>query len=228
MNIQSVINKLLRIDPNMKPNLCYSQNGEDLILNRLLKDQKKGFYIDIGAHHPIRFSNTHFFYKKGWNGINVDSMPGSMKLFELIRKRDINLETGIASKKGTLTYYQFNEPALNTFDIKEVNLKTQQNYKLINSLNLKVDRLENILDKYLNLYQEIDFMSIDVEGKDEEVLLSNNWDKYRPKFILIEILNRRNLDNENCRINKYLKTKGYNLINKAYDTCIFTNNSMWC
>ncbi len=224
MNIQSVINKILRRDPNMNPNLCYSQNGEDLILNRLLEDKKEGFYIDIGAHHPIRFSNTHFFYKKGWNGINIDAMPGSMKLFELIRKRDINLETGIASQKGTQTYYQFNEPALNTFDIKEVKAKVNKNYKLINSLSVKVDRLDNILEKYLSTYQEIDFMNIDVEGNDEEVLLSNNWDKYRPKLILVETLNRMKLDNENCIINKYLENKGYSLINKAYDTCIFIQN----
>ena len=67
MNIQSLINKLFRRDPKMKPNLCYSQNGEDLILNRLFENKEKGFFIDVGAHHPIRFSNTYLFYKKGWS-----------------------------------------------------------------------------------------------------------------------------------------------------------------
>ena len=223
MNIKSLINKILRKDPNMEPNFCYSQNGEDLILNRLIGDKKKGFYIDVGAHHPIRFSNTHFFYNKGWNGINIDAMPGSMKLFENIRKRDINLETGVGFKKETLRYYQFNEPALNTFEPMEVNKKKNTNYKLINSLNLKVDRLENILEKYLKVDQEIDFLNVDVEGKDKEVLLSNNWQKYRPNFILVETLNQRNLDFKDCKINKYLKNKGYSIINKAFDTCIFTN-----
>ena len=68
-------------------------------------------------------------------------------------------------------------------------------------------------------------MNIDVEGKDEEVLLSNNWDKYRPKFILIETLNQNKLNNEDCKINKFLDHNGYLLINKVYDTCIFADNS---
>tara|TARA_B100000212_G_C27382579_1_gene537755 strand:- start:1910 stop:2590 length:681 start_codon:yes stop_codon:yes gene_type:complete len=226
MNIESLINKVFRQDQKIIPNICYSQNGEDLILNRLLDNKSKGFYIDIGAHHPLRFSNTHFFYKKGWNGINIDAMPGSMKLFKSIRKRDINLETGIGDKKELLTYYKLNEPALNTFDRREVDLKIKKNYKLIDSLTLSVDRLDNILEKYLKINQEIDFMNIDVEGKDKEVLLSNNWKKFRPKFILIEILNEDKLINENCEINKYLEKQGYSFINKAIDTCIFRNNSI--
>ena len=91
MNIQSVINKIFRRDPKMNANLCYSQNGEDLILNRFLENKEKGFFIDVGAHHPIRFSNTYLFYKKGWSGINIDAMPGSMTKFNKIRPKDINI-----------------------------------------------------------------------------------------------------------------------------------------
>ena len=80
MNVQYVIDNIFRRDPKMKANLCYSQNGEDLILNRFLENKEKGFFIDVGAHHPIRFSNTYFFYKKGWSGINIDAMPGSMTM----------------------------------------------------------------------------------------------------------------------------------------------------
>ena len=67
----------------------YSQEGEDMILRRLFEKQKTGFYVDVGAHHPKRFSNTFFFYKKGWSGINIDAMPNSMRLFDKIRPRDI-------------------------------------------------------------------------------------------------------------------------------------------
>ena len=96
----------------------YSQEGEDMILRRLFENQTKGFYVDVGAHHPIRFSNTYFFYKKGWRGINIDAMPGSMKLFNKIRPRDINIEKAISDKKEVLTYYVFNDPALNGFSKK--------------------------------------------------------------------------------------------------------------
>jgi len=93
----------------------YSQEGEDMILRRLFEKQKTGFYVDVGAHHPKRFSNTFFFYKKGWRGINIDAMPNSMSLFNKIRSRDINLEIPISDKKQKLKYYMFNEAALNCF-----------------------------------------------------------------------------------------------------------------
>jgi len=94
----------------------YSQEGEDLILLRIFEKKRIGFYVDVGAHHPFRFSNTYRFYLRGWRGINIDPMPGSMRLFNKFRKRDINLELAVGENEDTLIYYMFNEPALNTFD----------------------------------------------------------------------------------------------------------------
>ena len=127
--LNKFLNKLLIKDPKMEPVICYSQNGEDLIINRFLNNKKKGFFVDVGAHHPIRFSNTFLFYKKGWSGINIDAMPGSMKYFNKYRPRDINIEMGVGIKKNRSIFYQFNEPALNTFDSKEASIK--QNYSYI-------------------------------------------------------------------------------------------------
>ena len=221
MNIQSVIDKVFRRDPKMKPNLCYSQNGEDLILNRFLDNKKEGFFVDVGAHHPIRFSNTFLFYKKGWSGINIDAMPGSMAAFNKIRPKDINVEKGIALKNDKLTFYQFNESALNTFSKEEAFSKNKDGYKIIQRNLIEVDTLENILDKYMPINTKIDFLNIDAEGKDEEVLISNNWVKYKPSYILIEILREVYLGKNNSSIKKFLKTKGYIPINKIYDTYIF-------
>ena len=221
MNIQSVIDKVFRRDPKMKPNLCYSQNGEDLILNRFLDNKKEGFFVDVGAHHPIRFSNTFLFYKKGWSGINIDAMPGSMAAFNKIRPKDINVEKGIALKNDKLTFYQFNESALNTFSKEEAFSKNKDDYKIIQRNLIEVDTLENILDKYMPINTKIDFLNIDAEGKDEEVLISNNWVKYKPSYILVEILREVYLGKNNSSIKKFLKTKGYIPINKIYDTYIF-------
>ncbi|MFM6346540.1 MAG: hypothetical protein ACKPFK_15520, partial [Dolichospermum sp.] len=91
-------------------NISYSQEGEDLILARFFEKEKNGFYVDIGAHHPQRFSNTYYFYLKGWSGINIDAMPGSMKIFDDLRPLDINLEIPISDKSEILTYYEFDEP----------------------------------------------------------------------------------------------------------------------
>jgi hypothetical protein len=79
---------------------------------------KKGFYVDVGAHHPLRFSNTYLFYKKGWRGINIDATPGSMKLFNKIRPEDTNIESPVSNTHRKMSYYIFDEPALNSFSSK--------------------------------------------------------------------------------------------------------------
>ena len=82
-------------------NKYYSQFGEDVVLRVLVGDLKKpGFYVDVGAYHPKHLSNTYYFYKKGWRGINIDPNPKSIKLFNLLRPSDINLNVAIADGGG--------------------------------------------------------------------------------------------------------------------------------
>lgn len=126
----------------------FSQEGEDLILKKIFERQKKGFYVDVGAHHPFRFSNTYLFYKKGWRGINLDAMPESMKLFKKYRPRDINLEIPIGESDRELTYHIFNEPALNTFDASRIQeiLKNPE-FTLIKKIQIQIKSLKDILAK---------------------------------------------------------------------------------
>jgi FkbM family methyltransferase len=168
-------------------NLSFSQEGEDLVLHRHFNYKPKGFYIDIGAHHPYRFSNTFKFYLKGWRGINIDPLPGSMKLFKRKRPEDINLEVAIAKTDGqVLNYYMFNEPTLNTFDQSLISRAEEANYVLQKTVPIKTYRLSTILEQHVGANQAIDFMSIDVEGFDLDVLQSNDWDKFRPSFLVVE------------------------------------------
>ena len=200
----------------------YSQEGEDMILRRLFEKQKTGFYVDVGAHHPKRFSNTFFFYKKGWSGINIDAMPNSMRLFNEIRPRDTNLEIPISDKKQKLKYYMFNEPALNGFS-KELAEKRdgKDDYKIISEKDMETSTLEEIFEKHLPHGQEIDFMSIDVEWLDFQVLKSNNWRRFRPKFVLVEILGSSINDVTNSKEYKYLAGFEYEIFAKAVNTVIF-------
>lgn len=205
-------------------NLSYSQEGEDLILSRFLENKKEGFYVDIGAHHPRRFSNTYNFYKKGWSGINIDALPGMMDIFNLERPRDINLEMGVSKEKGELLYYIFNEPALNTFSKIEAEKKDGlRNYKIIEKRKVFTYPLKEILDKYLKGGEKIDFMSIDVEGLDFEVIESNDWEKYRPSLLLVEELEKYTLAELPLKSNlyKFLVANKYELVAKTFNTLFF-------
>jgi FkbM family methyltransferase len=221
MTLSALIKRLLGRDPDMLPNVCYGQDGEDLILNRLLEGQMQGFYVDVGAHHPVRFSNTYMFYKRGWRGINVDAMPGSMSKFDKVRPRDINIECGVAGASGKLMYHRFNEPALNTFDAAEAEHKNKPPYQLIDSVEVAVERLDALLARHLPAVKQIDFLSVDVEGKDEEVLRSNDWNRYRPRYILAETLRTDMLNLVNCPVVRFLKSVGYTPVAKAYNTSFF-------
>lgn len=167
--------------------LYYSQEGEEIILRRFFNFKNTGFFVDIGAHHPMRFSNTYQLYKLGWRGINIDATPGSMMEFMKLRKEDINIEAGISNQVESLYFYSFDEPALNTFDEKKMQqIVSNSPYKLINKQEIKTITLADVLNQYLKSNTAIDFFTIDAEGYDLKVLQSNDWLKFKPKVIVVE------------------------------------------
>lgn len=202
----------------------YSQDGEDMILKAIYEHKKEynGFFVDVGAHHPVRYSNTNYFYKRGWKGINIEPTPSAIGAFNTFRKRDVNLNIGIGPEKTKLKFYCFNEPALNSFS-EEVSKRIDREsvkYKIIKELDIDVFPLSDVFDKYLPENTPIDFLSIDVEGLDYQVLLSNNWEKYKPAVILIE----ENVDVDKLKdspIYAFLKGKGYSFFAKTLRTCIY-------
>jgi len=196
----------------------FSQGGEDAILygifNKKTKKGERGFYVDIGAYHPYIHSNTYRFYINGWRGINIDACPGSMDLFNKLRPRDINLEIGIGDPENAPTFYMLDEKStMNSFSKENLILHGVDQF-IKKELNLKVTSLEQVFNNYSNYFTKIDFMSIDVEGMDYEVLKTNNWDKYKPSVIVVE-LNCSDVEdlNEN-ESSQYLFDLGYKIIAK--------------
>lgn len=186
--------------------------------------QCSGFYVDVGAYHPMEYSNTYAFYKKGWRGINIDARPGSMQLFHRFRANDINLELAISDKAEVLTYYEHVEPARNGFfpsdDLDAAGAK------IIGTTQIPVLPLAEVLDKYMPPSQSIDFLDIDVEGLDERVLRSNNWEKYRPRVVLTEQIGVESLNRlSNCAMVSLLDDFGYDLFAKTFNTLIFRQRS---
>lgn len=202
--------------------LAYSSEGEDLILRRIFDNKKNGVYVDVGAHHPFRFSNTYLFYKMNWRGINIDPSPGFQVLFNRYRPHDINLEMGVSLEKQELRYSIFNEPALNTFSADKVKEYTQvMKYKVIDEKKIATWPLSEILDKYLSNATAIDFFTIDAEGLDMDVLRSNNWDKYRPAYVLVESKPFELAPDSGNEISAFMQDVGYRIFAKTYYTYFF-------
>lgn len=212
--LKSIKRFLLSILNYIRYKKSYSQDGEDVALAAFYEGQKgyRGYYVDVGAHHPVRFSNTLFFYKKGWRGINIDPTPGSMRPFKLWRRRDINLEIGIGPENGALTFYCFNEPALNTFDPEVAAQRdTGKPYRVIRKVEVAIYPLGEVLKQHLAKGMKIDFLSIDVEGLDLEVLKSNDWAHYSPRFVLVEDHEFDIEDPKKSKIYVFLKDQGYKI-----------------
>lgn len=103
--------------------ISFAQDGEDVVLKSLIDidplyqpNFRNGFFVDIGAHHPIWLSNTFYFYSQlGWSGINIDAAPDSKKEFEKVRPRDLTLEIGVSGKDEFISFFIFDKPEYNTF-----------------------------------------------------------------------------------------------------------------
>jgi len=200
----------------------YSQEGEDMILQRLFEGVPRGFYVDVGAHHPRRFSNTYLFYRRGWRGINIEPNPDAFKIFESDRGGDINIQVGIAARMGTLTYYMFDEPALNTFDEGMVASRLAATpYRVIGTVSVAVDRLDQVLARHVPSGAQIDFLSVDVEGLDHEVLESNDWQRFRPKCVVVEALRATVEGAMVGETASFLNQQGYELVAKTLNSLIF-------
>ena len=210
------------LEKHQQQTVCYAQEGEDLILETFFYGISNGFFVDIGAYAPIKYSNTYLFYMKGWRGINIDARPESMKDFKKIRPEDINLEVAVGQNEEILTYYMFDEPAINGFS-KQVSEDRHANtpYKIQRTVEMPLRRLESILDENIKPDKVIHFMSIDVEGLDLEVLKSNNWDKYKPLMMLVEISVVTEGLGIGSPIDIFLVDKGYKLVAKTYRTSFY-------
>jgi FkbM family methyltransferase len=177
----------------------FSQCGEDMIA-RFYLYQNKGYYVDIGAYHPKKISNTYYFYKKGWRGINVDGNRKSINLFDRMRPNDINVHccVGNSEEDSTVEFYMFERSELNTIK-KELlpDIFKYHKQKPIAVEKIPFRKLASILNEYKPSVTPIDLLSIDTEGADEEILLSNDWKSYRPKVIIVE---------KHCTIYDFIKT----------------------
>jgi FkbM family methyltransferase len=197
----------------------YGFEFEDITINKYLKNIKKGFYVDIGAFNPIRGSNTYLLFKKGWSGINVDADENSIKIFNILRRKDYNFNYAISSskKKELKLYYEKNSSGVKTTVTKFRDL-TLKKFKF---KKVKVSTFKSLIKKTKYYKKRIDFLNIDCEGNDFDVLKSVNIKTYKPKIICIEINILLKKSVKKSSIYKYLYKNNYELRKSFLNSHIF-------
>ena len=200
----------------------YAQEGEDLILERIFENQARGVYVDVGAHHPMRFSNTYLLYKRGWRGVNIDATPGSMALFKRVRSRDTNLEIGVTAKAEDRDFYIFDEPALNTFDAERAKSLDRPPYRIVAVRKVRCAPLAQILREHR--IDKIDLLTIDAEGFDFEVLQTLDWTATKPRVVLTEQFSRDMQTLVDTETHRFLHDRGYRLIAKTWNSVFYVQS----
>jgi hypothetical protein len=203
-----------------------SQFGEDKFILDLFDKDYRGKYLDLGCYHPTRHSNTHILYQSGWTGINIDLNPLTIELFNFMRPKDFNYNIGISNSEEEKELYFINEfNTQNTLDKNQLNfLKNHHNVKDREILKTKLNtkKLETILLD--NNFHNIDFFNIDIEGHELEVIESIDFDKFKFKYICIEMIQHNEISiNRSKKIKDILNNNGFIIVKKFEFNYIYKN-----
>jgi FkbM family methyltransferase len=164
--------------------ISYAQNREDVILARAFSGAT-GFYVDVGAAHPVSHSVTKWFYDRGWSGINIEPLPHFFNLIARARPRDINLNVAASDAAGECILYEVTA-SIGTSTVNET-LASQiarQGTPLIQH-RIKTRTLTDICEECVG-DRTIDFLKIDAEGHERQVLLGADFKRWRPRVLVIE------------------------------------------
>lgn len=198
----------------------YSQYGEDAVLREIISPTfNSGVYVDVGAYHPIKFSNTYALYRRGWRGINIDMDPVKIDAFKLARSDDTNVCAAISNERVTRQAYSFSSYGLtSTIEPTEVARRSETP---VSVRNVETTTLDDVLQNSRYSSREIDLLSIDAEGHDYQVLRSLDINKYRPKIVIVESTLMSINDIVKSEIYRYLVDHGYRLASWTHLSLIF-------
>lgn len=188
----------------------FSQGAEDIISPYLLENKQKGVFVDVGCNEPVRFSNTFSFYLQGWTGINIDANKELIRKCKRIRKKDISICAAVSDSEKEVTFHKSKESAVSTIDLERLKeWEKLWTFDQSDRETVKTQTLTSILDQHFKPGLKIDLLSVDVEGHDFEVIKGLDFNKYRPKVIIIECHSIENISE--TRIYNHLRLMGYNL-----------------
>lgn len=159
---------------------------EDLIILNYFKDINDGYYVDVGCYHPVHLSNTFLLHKKGWNGVNIDISEYTIDLFNYLRPRDTNINNAVTNFDGSTKFYY--QKKLSQLSSIKKNTATKRMQGKIDEKDIKAYKLSTILNNTKYRHKKINFLNIDAEDSDFDVLCSIDFKIYRPDMICVEII----------------------------------------
>lgn len=165
--------------------ISYAQNQEDVLLSRLFPPGRPGFYIDVGANDPVVDSITKHFYDLGWTGINVEPASRPFERLVQLREHDVNLNVGLSDKEGSLSFYEFPAglPGSSTFSADQAEWHRDAGVPFTER-EVPVTTLAAVCEAHVT--GPIDFLTIDTEGHERQVLEGGDWSRWRPRVVVVE------------------------------------------
>jgi FkbM family methyltransferase len=166
--------------------LSYTQNMEDTHLWLAFGGKRTGTYLDIGAGHPIADNVSFFFYERGWQGIAVEPQQKLVHLYARLRPRDAVVAALIGTQVGKADFHVFEAfHGLSTTNMKHAEAATAlgADYRTV---KVPMITLAELCRKHS--LGEIDFLKVDVEGAEADVLKSGDWKAFRPKVVVVEAI----------------------------------------
>jgi FkbM family methyltransferase len=212
--------------------VSYSDAGEDLLADKafqLLGIERPG-YIDFGANHPVRFNNTYRFYRRGGTGVCVEPNPDLAPLFRRYRARDLLIPAGVtAAGGGRLTFYSFDNPGVSTFSKAQAEqIERTTPYRVRATIEVAVLGVNEVFERAAATGR--DFVSLDCEGLDLEILRGLDFARFRPAVVCVETVepgpdqaDPARLGTRIAGIPALLTTHGYRVFADTYVNTIFAD-----
>jgi len=199
----------------------FAQFAEDVLVIRALESvgiTESGYYVDVGAYHPLMFSNTVRLHWLGWKGINIDARADHVATFAQERPDDINLHFAVTKHSGSVDFFCYDSGTTGRIaGPSGGDSKSILGEELRSTISVPTEPLASLLRKHAPHGRVFGLLSIDCEGADLEVLQSNDWDQFKPWVVAIE----DHAKEESSEINDFLKARGYHLWALAHVTKIF-------